>query len=78
MVDRAIADLNLTVEGSYMVGDMENDVGLARNAGLAAVLVRTGMGARTVASLRNSEGILVAANLVEFANTLRWVQPQAC
>jgi D-glycero-D-manno-heptose 1,7-bisphosphate phosphatase len=71
MVDRAIAELNLTVEGSYMVGDMESDVGLARHAGLTAVLVLTGQGEETLASLEDMDGVLIVADLCEFSEKLR-------
>ncbi|PTB30333.1 hypothetical protein C9I56_02935 [Paraburkholderia caribensis] len=46
LVNRAKAELNLQLRGSWMVGDTTTDMELARRAGLRSVLVRTGHGGR--------------------------------
>ncbi|HEY3320436.1 MAG TPA: HAD-IIIA family hydrolase [Planctomycetota bacterium] len=51
-VQRAINDLGLKLEGSYMIGDRPGDLELARRAGLIPILVRTGYGAKTESELR--------------------------
>lgn len=43
---RAIEELNLAVERSWMVGDASADMAAAESVGLASVLVRTGEGGR--------------------------------
>ena len=45
LVDRAVADLDLDVARSFVVGDRWVDVALARTIGAPGVLVRTGYGA---------------------------------
>jgi histidinol phosphatase-like enzyme len=40
---------------SYIVGDKDADVGLAKNAGIKGVLVRTGYGRETEANLEKLE-----------------------
>jgi histidinol-phosphate phosphatase family protein len=42
MIRRATADLNIDLDQSWMIGDTTTDVQTARNAGLRAVLLRTG------------------------------------
>ncbi len=44
MVNRAIEELCLKRPGSYVVGDKDADMELARNTGLQGILVRTGYG----------------------------------
>jgi histidinol-phosphate phosphatase family protein len=44
LIDRAVKDLNVSLEGSYVVGDDVADIDLARNAGTKSVLVLTGHG----------------------------------
>lgn len=44
LLERASRELGIRVAGSWMVGDTSVDVQTARNAGLRAVLVRTGHG----------------------------------
>lgn len=51
MLEQAAAELGLDLAGSAMVGDKESDLAAARAAGCAAVLVRTGYGAREEARL---------------------------
>jgi histidinol-phosphate phosphatase family protein len=44
MLNQAVLDLNLDVAAAWMVGDTTTDIETARNAGIKAVLVRTGYG----------------------------------
>lgn len=44
MIEEAVRDLDLTLAGSYFVGDKTIDLECGRNAGLPAILVRTGYG----------------------------------
>jgi D-glycero-D-manno-heptose 1,7-bisphosphate phosphatase len=44
MIERAVADLNIDLENSFVVGDMTGDIQLAKNAGCKSVLVKTGKG----------------------------------
>jgi D-glycero-D-manno-heptose 1,7-bisphosphate phosphatase len=44
MFEEAIEDLNITREGSWMVGDKSIDVEAGRNTGISTILVRTGYG----------------------------------
>ena len=44
LIDRAVADLDIDVSRSFVVGDKWSDIGLAQNVGARGVLVRTGYG----------------------------------
>ncbi len=44
MIDRAIADLNIDVAESWLIGDTTTDLQTAKNAGLKSILVRSGSG----------------------------------
>lgn len=46
MVEQAVADLNIALEQSWMVGDSTVDIELARRCGLRSILVQTGHGGR--------------------------------
>lgn len=46
MIKRAVADLNIDLTQSWLIGDTTTDVQTARNAGLRSILVRTGAGGR--------------------------------
>jgi len=52
LLERALGDLPIDLGASYMVGDKPADMELAGNAGLAGILVRTGYGRRSEASVR--------------------------
>jgi D-glycero-D-manno-heptose 1,7-bisphosphate phosphatase len=63
LVTRATRDLDLDLARSYVVGDSSVDLGLARAAHLPAVLVRTGYGRHTAATLDPRTAVAhVAAN----------------
>lgn len=44
MIERAVADLNIDLAQSWMIGDTTTDIQTAKNAGLRSILVRTGAG----------------------------------
>lgn len=44
MIEDAVADLNIDLNGSWMVGDKQIDVETGRNAGIRSALVLTGYG----------------------------------
>lgn len=44
LIERAVAELNIDLARSFMIGDMTSDVQLGENAGCGSVLVRTGRG----------------------------------
>lgn len=46
MIQQAVAELNIDVAQSWMIGDTTVDVQTARNAGLRSILVRTGAGGK--------------------------------
>jgi D,D-heptose 1,7-bisphosphate phosphatase len=46
MIRRAVAELNIDLAQSWLIGDTTTDVQTAKNAGLRSILVRTGSGGR--------------------------------
>ncbi|MFC1514056.1 D-glycero-alpha-D-manno-heptose-1,7-bisphosphate 7-phosphatase [candidate division KSB1 bacterium] len=44
MIEAAVKDLNIRIDGSFLVGDKLSDVECGFNAGLKSILVRTGYG----------------------------------
>jgi hypothetical protein len=69
MLERAAQDLELPLRG-FMVGDKTSDLLAGRAAGLAAVLVRTGYGEKTVAEEKNLDADFIAADLAE---AVEWI-----
>lgn len=68
MIRQAAADLALDLDRSVVVGDRWTDVRLARAAGTAAILVRTGYGASQAAHPDpGATADAVASNLLEAA-----------
>jgi D-glycero-D-manno-heptose 1,7-bisphosphate phosphatase len=68
LIKRAAADLDIDLDGSWMVGDRYGDVELARNAGTRSALVLTGYGRGEFEYQRDSwrgEPDLIAENLLE-------------
>ena len=68
MIRQAVADLNIDLKQSWMIGDSTVDVQTARNAGLKSILVRTGAGGRdgrySVAPDRVAEDMLAAVRQI--------------
>jgi D-glycero-D-manno-heptose 1,7-bisphosphate phosphatase len=71
MVTRAARELGLDLARSYVVGDGPADLGLARAAGLPAVLVRTGHGRRTAAA--RDAALPVAHVAANFRAAADWI-----
>ena len=46
MIQKAVADLNIDLKQSWLVGDTTTDLQTAKNAGLKAILLQTGHGGR--------------------------------
>jgi histidinol-phosphate phosphatase family protein len=46
MIQKAVADLNIDLKQSWLIGDTTTDLQTARNAGLKSILVRTGSAGR--------------------------------
>ena len=68
MIQKAVADLNLDLKQSWLVGDTTTDLQTAKNAGVKSVLIRTGHGGRD-AKYRvqpdfTAENLLDAVNLI--------------
>lgn len=75
---QAAVDLNLDLAGSYLIGDAAADVEAGLELGLQVVLVRTGLGAETLARLdgaaeriRTVGDVLEAARLIEADGGIR-------
>jgi D-glycero-D-manno-heptose 1,7-bisphosphate phosphatase len=64
MIDRADLDHKIDREASFIIGDKESDIACGREAGLTAILVRTGYGSVVEASI-GARADYVAATLVE-------------
>jgi D-glycero-D-manno-heptose 1,7-bisphosphate phosphatase len=48
MIEEAVRDLGLTLEGGYFIGDKTMDVQCGHNAGLKSILVHTGHGKKHI------------------------------
>jgi D,D-heptose 1,7-bisphosphate phosphatase len=69
LVERAAREHGIDLRRSYVVGDQDVDMELARQVGASAVLVLTGQGQRTLA-LEQGQSDHVAATLADAA---RWI-----
>lgn len=67
MVERAVRELDLTLTGSFIVGDAARDLALAEGNAMTPVLVRTGKGrtSEDEARARFGKRLLVAERLEE-------------
>ena len=65
MIDRATRDLDLDLDGSWIVGDKPDDVRLSENRTLRPILVRTGYGRESAAELAGYPGLFVAVDLLD-------------
>lgn len=63
LVEQALAELDVDMSRSYMVGDRFGDVALGRRLGLRAVMVRTGYGKGELAHLDGDRPDFVADDL---------------
>ena len=68
MIEKAVADLNIDLSQSWLIGDTTTDLQTAKNAGLKSILVRTGAGGRdgkfTVAADFEAKNLLDAVRLL--------------
>ena len=69
MIEQAIADLQIDLEQSWMVGDKKLDIGTGHNAGMQTALVTTGYGAQHKALLDKKPDV-TAKNLLEAAQLI--------
>lgn len=72
MVFRAANDMNISLDGSYFVGDSVSDIECGINAGLKTVLVKTGYGEESFLMLQNQNifPTFVAQNIVDVAKVI--------
>jgi len=64
MIESALTDLPIELEGSWMIGDKKLDVELGINAGITPILVKTGYGEAHLSELERKPEY-VAENLLE-------------
>jgi len=64
MILRAKKDFNIDMENSYMVGDMQSDIDLAKNSGVKSVFVLTGAGINVKGADYTAKDILDAAEWI--------------
>jgi histidinol-phosphate phosphatase family protein len=64
MILRAKKKLNIDIKNSYMVGDMQSDIDLAKNAGCKSVFVLTGAGIDVKGADYTAKDILDAAEWI--------------
>ncbi len=67
MVDRAVSELELELDGSWVLGDKADDMGLARAAGLRGILVRSGHGVAAELAGAGKDAEAVVDDLLEAA-----------
>ena len=53
VIQRAVSELNIDLNQSWLIGDTTTDLQTARNAGLKSILVRTGCGGPIGRATRN-------------------------
>ena len=59
MIESANAEFEIDMERSWMIGDKNLDVEIAKNAGIKSVLVLTGYGMKHRAQLANEPDLVV-------------------
>jgi histidinol-phosphate phosphatase family protein len=68
MIQKSVADLNIDLQQSWFIGDTTTDLQTARNAGIKAILIRTGHGGRDAKHPAlpdfTAENLLDAVNLI--------------
>ncbi len=80
LLEKAIQEFSLKKEGSWMIGDREGDLLCGLNGNLSPLLVMTGQGQKTAASIREEKypGLIVKRDLLAAAefiinnNKSRW------
>jgi len=69
MIDEAVAEHDIDVRQSYVIGDKTADIAMGQNAGCKTVLVRTGKGGKD--GKYDATPDIVAENLLEAAKMIR-------
>lgn len=64
MILQAKKDFNIDIKNSYMVGDMQSDIDLAKNVGIKSVFVLTGAEENVNGANFSAKDILDAANWI--------------
>jgi len=72
MVEAAVRDLGVDPGSSTMVGDNVSDIEFASNAGMAAVLVRTGKGDEHLSRI-SERGLRLDAVVEDLAAAVEWI-----
>lgn len=73
MVDRAVAEHQVDLSRSYLVGDQARDIELARQAGIRSVLVTTGPAGRQPLAELQSRGIPPDRTAASLAEAADWI-----
>jgi D-glycero-D-manno-heptose 1,7-bisphosphate phosphatase len=73
MLERAAGELNLRLEGSFMIGDKLSDVQTGAGLGIVPLLVRSGSGRETEAELPADFGARGGQVFDDFAQAVEWV-----
>jgi len=73
LIRRAVADLNIDLPNSVMVGDNISDIKLAENVGIPGVLVLTGYGRGVREKLKQEETVKPARIAGDLRETVSWI-----
>jgi D-glycero-D-manno-heptose 1,7-bisphosphate phosphatase len=73
LVYKAAEDFNISISGSYFIGDSVSDIECGINAGLKTILVKTGYGEESISILKNQNlfPTFVAQNLLEVCEIIQ-------
>jgi histidinol phosphatase-like enzyme len=77
MVDRAVAERQVDLSRSYLVGDQARDIELAHRAGIRSVLVTTGPAGRQPLAELQSRGIAPDRTVASLAEAADWILEHA-
>ncbi len=70
MAETAATRFNIDMSKSWVIGDKASDIGLAKNIGAEALLVRTGVGKETETALDPGDSIAVFDTISEAVNRI--------
>ena len=73
MIHRAVAELDIDLRHSVMVGDNLSDIKLAENAGIPGVLVLTGYGRGVLEKLKEEETVKPARIAGDLRESVAWI-----
>ena len=73
MIFQAAKEMNINLDGSYMVGDSISDIECGVNAGLKTILVKTGNGEESFSVLKkqNNFPTFVAQDIIEVSSIIK-------